>query len=68
MRTHSFYANDNFYELRETNDIFGCTCVTITENDVYRGCVDTADARDFLRIEHRIVIEPDYVDTCEVYS
>lgn len=47
---------------------FGCTCVTITENDVYRGCVDTANARDFLRIEHRIVIDPDYVDTCEVYS
>ncbi|MDU4493543.1 MAG: hypothetical protein E7I84_12335 [Staphylococcus warneri] len=68
MNIQNFYAHNNFYELRETTDIFGCTCVTITENDVYKGCIDTADANDFLKIEHYIVIDPNYVDSFEVYS
>ncbi|HDG8789419.1 TPA: hypothetical protein PBT65_001720 [Staphylococcus aureus] len=65
---HGFYANNRYYELEETVDIFGCTCVSITENQIYRGCIDTADANDFLNIEERIINDPDYVYSVEVYA
>ncbi|CUT97049.1 conserved hypothetical protein [Staphylococcus capitis] len=68
MERHVFYAHGNYYELVASKDCFGCETVCIYENDCYRGLIDTADSQDFLKIEHKIVMYPEFIDSPAVWA
>ncbi|MBM6226165.1 hypothetical protein H6K86_12005 [Staphylococcus epidermidis] len=67
MMYHEFYVYDINYELIVVSDCLGCTGIAVYANNCYKGIIDTADERDFLKIENKIVMDPFFEDSLELY-
>lgn len=61
MMKYTFETHNNDYCLIESQDLFGCTGVSIWENGIYLGMVDTVSESDFSYLEHMIKVDRDFL-------